>query len=189
MKQNKLCHPTTKLSIYMQWNDINWFKIVALNILRCLIIGDKHQHLVIRGCTYLFRIKIHYLEKNASAGTPRQKKNIEKYCIVESLIFKQGQERLVNAEIEYLLNKMNVMHHSVFKLGSTSRENKVLIRLPHPVLFPLEFGKPSMRNISKPNLKDKTRMTVNPIAITFGNHKNFLKRKKKRTAKMFFQKT
>ncbi|BAS75035.1 Os01g0828400 [Oryza sativa Japonica Group] len=41
--------------------------------------------------------------------------------------------------IIYLLNKSNVFSHTSFKLSSTSRENKIIARLPNPVLVLLVF--------------------------------------------------
>lgn len=59
----------------------------------------------------------------------------------------------ISTKLYYLSYEVNVARNSILELGTTPRKNKIVSRLPNPILLFLVLDKFRVRNIVIPNLK------------------------------------
>ena len=74
----------------------------------------------------------------------------------------------------YLLYEINIANNPILKLSTTSRENKIITRFTHPILFLLVFHKLRMRNVVIPNLYTSKNKSYHPHIYQVKQHKKCL---------------
>lgn len=65
----------------------------------------------------------------------------------------------------HLFYIIDVVHNSIFKLGATSRKNKIIAILFNPVLILLKLNKLRVGNIVKPDLANMREFNVMRIEV------------------------